>query len=39
VRSDELPATTAKAAPKAARRAAPTARPDSDFLQRQGGIY
>jgi penicillin-binding protein 1A len=39
VRSDELPAVTAKAAPRAVRRAAPIARPDSDFLQRQGGIY
>jgi penicillin-binding protein 1A len=39
VRSDELPAVAARAAPRAVRRAAPTARPDSDFLQRQGGIY
>ena len=39
VRSDELPATAAKAASRAATRAVPTARPDSDFLQRQGGIY
>jgi len=37
IRRDELP--RAAALPKAALRTAPTARPDSDFLQRQGGIY
>ncbi|MEP6784876.1 MAG: transglycosylase domain-containing protein [Sphingomonadales bacterium] len=36
LRDDELPVAVKKAAPKAI---APTSRPDSDFLQRQGGIY
>jgi len=40
VRSDEIPALTTKpTGPRAARRAAPSTRPDGDFLQRQGGIY
>ncbi len=40
VRSDELPkAAAAPTGPRRAQQAAPTSRPDSDFLQRQGGIY
>ncbi len=39
VRRDEISALAARAAQKAATPAAPTSRQDSDFLQRQGGIY
>ena len=36
IRSDELPAIASR---KTVRKAAPSARPDGEFLQRQGGIY
>jgi penicillin-binding protein 1A len=39
IRRDELPATAAAARPRTVTRAAPAVKADSDFVQRQGGIY